>query len=299
MLRQPAEQNETTMSYILEALKKSQQQRELGQVPRIEENWLEQLPDRAPPHPWVIGSAVLALVALAIALYAVLRSGPEVVVPVTVPEVSPAPAAVLPQTDVATVQQDTMPVPLALEDPADLSVAPNLLIVPAPDPSGGPLPRGADEIRRAVLGEGLSPSVQTAAGASGEAQLQIPADLPSEEAIPEDLRAEIEAFKQQVRTGGDPPPRRSSSIPEPAIPLVVSPTVVTPAADPSPELRQRLPPLSISVHVYRPSPAERFVYLNGSKMHEQEVTPEGLRIEEITEAGVILSYQGEQFFERR
>jgi hypothetical protein len=60
-----------------------------------------------------------------------------------------------------------------------------------------------------------------------------------------------------------------------------------------------LPPYNIAVHVYNSAADQRFVYINGHKRKEQEVTPEGLKIEEITAAGVILSFDGEPFFQRR
>ncbi len=326
------------MSYILEALKKSQRQRELGHAPRLEENWLEQLPDRAEPHPWMIGTAILAALALAIALYAVLRSMPDSPAPeepsvvVSEPGVLPSfsattdPASTVLQSadseNAATerASEHALQAPLQLDDPVNLSVQPNLMFVPAPEPQGRPLPRGADEIRRAVLGDDLSRSVKLRQDASPGYRLPLPLDGAQENGIPEDLKAEIDAFKQGVRRRGRAQPINGL---QPAIVPDINSTANAGAGlaehlgmptdlgagastgnlhepvGPSPGLRQRLPPYSISVHVYNNAAGERFIYLNGRKTHEQEVTPEGLKIEEITPAGVILSFEGEHFFERR
>lgn len=124
-----------------------------------------------------------------------------------------------------------------------------------------------------------------------------------------------------------PPPRIAQAAPAlPAAPqitrvpapLIIAPPVaaepVTPAppqapvAPPTPaatsvpllrdlpaDFRASVPPLSLDVHVYAPSATGRFVLINMKKYHEGEQLAEGPRIEEITEEGVVLSYQGQQF----
>lgn len=256
------------MSYILEALKKSQQQRDLGQVPRLEESWLEQLPEAAHPHPWMLGSAVVALLALVVALYALMRDGGG----------------------------EPQPIQSSAADPKPVASSAEILVVPAPDPSGRPLPRGAEEIRRAVLGEPPSPEPMSAPDAA-----------PSGSVIPPTLIADIEAFKHDVKGRGEraPPPKPEPAPPRPveARPAIPSPSASTaqPALPegPPPDLRQALPDYAITVHVYNADPAKRLVYVNGHKMREQDSTPEGVKVEEITSAGAILSFQGTRFFARR
>ena len=65
------------MSYILEALKKSQAERELGRVPTLDTSVLFE-EDKAEPKrgPWVQVAVVLAAAAMLLALYAAFR-GPE------------------------------------------------------------------------------------------------------------------------------------------------------------------------------------------------------------------------------
>lgn len=369
------------MSYILDALKKSQHQRELGQVPRLGEAWLEPMPDRDKAHPWMVASAILAGLALLVAVYALLQPGadaPSSADPsglVTPPRSAPPivqPEAAAPRrtagsgeastpsgtlgasgTDVRPDQQSPEPDEPDGPDGPDGPVAeePSLMVVPHLGSEGHPLPRGADEIRRALLGDRASRTSQPTPGAALDRLLQVPADLSQEAAVPGDLKAEIEAFKQSVTQrggiadgadsrsaggakdaergrpgrgdddidqgsasqteagasapgggatqsfgGASPAPRPSAS----ARPADVARTSDgSSAGSPPPELRQRMPPFRISVHVYNDSPGRRFVYINGTKLKEREAIPEGLKVEEITKAGVILSFEGERFFEPR
>lgn len=82
------------MSYILDALRKSQQQRELGSVPRL--STAQHLPLAAPGRAvplWGIAAVGLAATALAIALYGALRAAPPAPPP---PVAAAAPAVVEP-----------------------------------------------------------------------------------------------------------------------------------------------------------------------------------------------------------
>ena len=56
-----------------------------------------------------------------------------------------------------------------------------------------------------------------------------------------------------------------------------------------------LPDLRLDLHVYAANPAERFVFINMRKLREGESLPEGVRVDEITQNGVELSYRGQRF----
>ncbi len=69
------------MSYILEALKKSQQERDLGRVPTLAtQPFFENRP--AVANHWGLATTALASLAVAIALFAALREDPEALAPV-------------------------------------------------------------------------------------------------------------------------------------------------------------------------------------------------------------------------
>ena len=57
----------------------------------------------------------------------------------------------------------------------------------------------------------------------------------------------------------------------------------------------QLPDLRLDLHVYAVDPAQRFVFINMRKLREGEMLPDGVRVEEITPAGAQLSYRGTRF----
>jgi general secretion pathway protein B len=60
-------------------------------------------------------------------------------------------------------------------------------------------------------------------------------------------------------------------------------------------IQQNLPPITISVSLYSNEPASRMARINGSMIREGEYLTAGLKLEEITPDGVIFSYQNYRF----
>ena len=56
-----------------------------------------------------------------------------------------------------------------------------------------------------------------------------------------------------------------------------------------------LPPLLLNLHVYDDAAAQRYVMLNGLRLAEGEFTPDGIKVETITEGGVVLEARGQRF----
>ncbi len=59
-------------------------------------------------------------------------------------------------------------------------------------------------------------------------------------------------------------------------------------------VRQSLPPLVLNMHLYRSTPSERVVILDGKRLHEGESAGE-LQVAEIRSDGVVLVAQGQRF----
>ena len=57
-----------------------------------------------------------------------------------------------------------------------------------------------------------------------------------------------------------------------------------------------LPELRLSLHVYDPAPANRYVLLNGTRLGEGEFTRDGVKVVQITTAGAVLEWQGRRMF---
>jgi len=352
------------MSYILEALKKSQQERELGQVPGLQAMALEEPAAPARPHLWVLMALLLALVAVGIALYAALRPGtgtdaataglaaakapaPAAEVPEGPPGQMPGPVAPSPvatdtgpgDADLVDEVDEVMNEQLALEEaelaraaaatladrqqapagPAEASsppetdappdaaaaedpgVEPEVLVVPAPPKPGEHLPRGADELRRAALGDTAAPAPLAAATPAG------PPPAFEYTPVPADLIADIEAFKSRVAKvepsaaaaarPREPAPAKPQASKADSAPEEAGRSPLPPEADAA--LRGRMPPFSMTVHIYDPERGRRFVYINGRKLRERDESPVGIRVERIVADGAILSYDGERFFQPR
>lgn len=160
------------MSYILDALKKSQQERERGQVPRFDQFWFEEPTAPARHGLWGMLAALLAAAALAVALYVALRPAP--ISEERVAESMPSPP-------LATVAEAPAAAPPAR--------TPQIFIAPALPEDGSPLPRGAAELRAALT---QSPPLEIAP------ELNTTPDAASSR-IPADLRAEVAALRQQLR----------------------------------------------------------------------------------------------------
>lgn len=52
----------------------------------------------------------------------------------------------------------------------------------------------------------------------------------------------------------------------------------------------------LDIHVFSETPANRFVFINMTKLREGATTGDGVTVEEITQDGVVLNYQGRRFF---
>ena len=91
--------------------------------------------------------------------------------------------------------------------------------------------------------------------------------------------------------------------PEPALPKADAP----PEPEPDPYaavpmlwqlpsvIRSKLPELSMSVHVYSPEAAGRFVIVDRNKYREGDVLNGGVKIEAIVADGIVLDYQGRRY----
>ena len=61
------------------------------------------------------------------------------------------------------------------------------------------------------------------------------------------------------------------------------------------EVQQEIPEISIAGHIYSNAPASRIVNINGQVRHEGETVAGVLKLDEITENGIVLSYKGYRF----
>lgn len=304
------------MSYILEALKRSQRERALGRVPTLG-SALPLDPEPPPANPWLVTSLGLALVAVLLGLYAAFGQrwfpGPE--------PVPPGPAETQVQPTPAT---PAIPVP---PTPSVVAASP---VPPSPAPAPTPLPAGLAATAGAAPLEPGPPPVALLPAVEPELPLDLshvevaprestptptPAPIPAPTmadkppSIPEELRLQVEAFKRQVRKEDAATPSRPPVGPPTPVARAAPPEAEPPAspgapARPTPgdasqlpeRVQDRLPPRQLTVHVFAETPARRFVILNGQRLKEGQRAPDGLLLKEIRPDGVILDYEGHGFF---
>ena len=87
---------------------------------------------------------------------------------------------------------------------------------------------------------------------------------------------------------------RSAALPD-AAPEAPSATVRAPSRDDLLAAGGTVPEARVSLHVYDADPAKRFVFLNGQRLREGDVSADGLRVERIEADGVVLGYRGSGF----
>lgn len=221
------------MSFILDALRKSEHERQRGAVPGISHVPLA-VPRREVPA-WVfgvIGVLALAVVGLGGAWWLSSRESPE----------TPAAAAVAPRN-----------VPL---DVPPRAPAPPLR---APEPAA-------------------RPAVRTAAPETGTA----PSPALPEPAVTQPAPRTFDEQPITARVAPPPPAPVSSEPPLPSASALAAEGIA-------------VPPLRLELHAFSDTPAQRFVFINGTRYREGETLREGPRLLSIERNGAVLSHQGRRF----
>lgn len=302
------------MSFILDALKKSESDRQRQSGPALFE--VKVAPPRNGLPLWAIGLALLLAVNLVIVAWVLLRRAPE----------ASANAAAVPAGTAAQPARPQYPQPQAQSQYAPTQYpqpqyasqqgpggyagngypggnpggnagngypggnAPNgypngnagaVSSYPAPGAavpaSGGmPPPRGA-------LGQtaGLTqPNPAGMAPAPPQTGATAPAEPGGEKLTPDDYAPAADA--------GPMPPMvsRVSRATASGVPLYQD-AVLAPGA--------HIPELHLDLHVFATKPQDRFVMINMHKLREGDSTPEGVRVESITPEGAVLSKDATRF----
>lgn len=90
-------------------------------------------------------------------------------------------------------------------------------------------------------------------------------------------------------------PMHTSAASVPTEPASTAATLTTHTAAPgtAPEaVRAQMPPLQVTVHVWNPHPASRFIVANGQMYHEGDEISPGLSLVSITQDGEIVKFRG-------
>jgi general secretion pathway protein B len=265
------------MSFILDALRKSEHERQRQTGPALVE-----VPVAAPKprtNTWATAAIALLVVNLvAIGVLLIVRSGdaPPDAPAAQAPPTSSAPVAAaapsVPQpTPAATPQGPVAQTPAPIAAPA---VPPPML-----RPAEPAAPATRNPLEREVAGYTPGMEYEAAAGAA--------APPPGPPAVVAEPRRGGTVVYESLPDAGTMTPAG------PARPAG-SPSRNMPTAD-EVAANSGLPELRLELHVYSTRPQERFVFINSAKYREGDTTPEGAAVEEITPDGVVMSARGNRF----
>lgn len=278
------------MSLILEALRKSEERRKLGEAPTLisESAWSSRrrhpLARSASRLPWVVGALLLAGLAAGAWWWSrtpVVATTPE---PARTARVVPATSA--PRT---TPAAPVAAAPVAVATPAPPAAT------PAPVAAATPMPPAATQEELAATDLRIKEELMVSRGAAPVAPTM---PEPEPQAIAEATPASAPAATQ-------PPPAPSATPAPVASPVPTPVAATTPAAADLPALpeiwqlplptRQALPALALTMHVYSADPAQRFALINDKRVGENSPLDNGLDVREIRPDGVVLEFRGERF----
>lgn len=251
------------MSYILDALRKADAERERGSVPDLHAQLSPQVAgagDVGEGSPgmlrWVILGVGLVLLA-GVAWFWLGRDVNTAAAP-PAPQAPPAIAAAPPQA--AMPAAPPPPQAEALPPAAPAEPAPPPPVAEAAPPAPPPAPKKADAIKA--------------------------------EAKKADAK-KVEAKKAEPKQAEPAPPKLAAPAAksEPAPPAAPLPAL----ADLPPDLRQQVPPLVVGGSVYSPQASARMVVINGQVFQEgNPLTPE-LKLEQIRAKSAVFSIRGQRF----
>jgi general secretion pathway protein B len=310
------------MSLILEALKKSEAKRRLGEAPDLETPFAAQR-RRSSPLPFIVAAIIVAagvgwwlLRTPAVPAGAVSALAPEKPLATSVPAVPVKPLAANPPT-VTSAPPPGAPVETTYSATEMAQIAQWV-----PVGQGSMLTVGANRKRATAANGGASNPVDTlpapmsapkppvvappAAAPHATATVALPPGVKKPEPAPEPVPVAVlkkpEPPAVAVSETGvrkiEPPPAAAPAAgmkkPEPAAPVESASGL--PAYYELPfSVRKDLPPLKLSMHVYAPEPAQRFIILNDSRMVEGN-SQEDLALREIRPDGAVFEFKGQRFF---
>jgi general secretion pathway protein B len=269
------------MSFILDALKKSENDRQRQSGPALFE--VRVAPPKSKFPPWAIALVALLVVNLGVIGWLMLRK-PAAAATTATPAANPVTG--VPITPPA-------PVPAPAGPPAQLATAPVTAppqAAPPPATAYGPPPAAQHSQQQYEQNPTLQDSRQAYTGGPQPQQPQrayVPEDR-FNNAPPLDAEGNPDDYAPAAEPTGEAPfghVRRG--LPNGLMTYEEAAT------------KNQIPPLRMDLHVYAPDPRRRFVLVNMKRLTEGESLPEGVKVESITTDGAVLSYRGVQFMMER
>jgi general secretion pathway protein B len=270
------------MSFILDALRKSEHERQRQTGPALAEVAIAQ--PRPRTNVWATAAIALLLVNLVVIGVLLIRKAghePGAAAPAAAVQ-APAPAPVLP--------------PASSQAPAQVSMTQT---VPAPGAAAAAPPMLQPAGAATTAAEPRNPLGDEVSGGEPTLDPQLvahaaaaPAGPPAVTRTPAGRGSVVYESLPDSATVGGPQHDGSASAPSGARAPEAGPKL--PTAD---ELSAAggVPALNLELHVYSTKPAERMVFVNSRKYREGDTLQEGPVVREIIPSGVILEFRGNRF----
>ena len=254
------------MSFILDALKKSESDRQRQSGPALFE--VRVAPPRTRLPLWAVAIAVLLVVNLGVVMWMLLRHQRHAS---STPGAEPVAAASAP------VSATGNPVPMvATSAPAAPTGAPATLAASAT--AVGNAANTAAAINGAAdttANSAAAPAATPAATSAGPGTVNGAPDSTNAEDYAPAEEPPAPGLGNHVRRG------TASGVP------LYQDVSATPGT--------RLPQLRLDLHVFAARPQDRFVMINMHKLREGDTLPDGVHLDSITPEGAVLSYNGSKF----
>ena len=280
------------MSFILDALRKSENERQRQGGPGLAE--VAVAAPKTKTSTWATAAVVLLLANLVAVGVLMLRRAraPDAVAPVSQAASAATPSNVAAAPPAATAPQPTVAAPLSPATTPSSSVAAQPAPALTEPPASTPAPRDA--------AAGVPPMLQPADAAAPGSETRNPLEYEVSGGPPP---VDPVLAERSASTPAGPPavteyPTRPGSVVYEQGPDAGGSTAEAAAALPTIDdigLQGGVPELHIDLHVYADSPEGRFVFINKRKYREGETLQEGPRVEEITRNGVVLNQHGRRF----
>lgn len=241
------------MSYILDALRKAERDRNVGRVPTLADVTHIEMEPAAPPRSRrILVFGVVVLLAMVAAYIINTR-------------LSEQSAAEPPEETEAPAEETADEPPAVTEEASGTAIAE---AAPALDPDSdqSSLDELMDTAPTPEADDG--PAAETALGESAQEEFFEVQDEP----------------QTAADDGAKAPENRAveSAVIDSALPLREMPS----------DYRSAFPRLRVDVHVYDADVARRWVLINGKKYQEGATLPEGPRIAQITAEGIVFDFRG-------
>jgi general secretion pathway protein B len=261
------------MSFILDALRKSEHERQRQTGPALVETPVAAVKPKS--NTWAVAAIALLVVNLvAIGVLLLLKSRDDSPTAAAPASGSPAPIAA------AAPPATSAPAPAPAAQASITQTAP----VPAPAPPP-PMLRPAAEPAPANGGNPLEREMASGVpGMDSEAAAAAAAPPPGPAAVQSTRRGSV--VYQELPEAGPMTDRQVAA-------SASTNTDSLPTAD---ELVGRgVPEMKLELHFYSNRPQERFVFVNGRRYREGDTTADGFQVVEITADGVVMSQGGNRF----